>query len=532
MPNVMSKIMTLEEQATKEEIMDRLGQQGYPTYAHLLDKFALHLTADPGVIGYMVPDKGIMVLNRFLTLGQVSTIVRHEILHQYLEHGKRELEKMGGQIDPTLHDLSNIAADYEISNKGYTDSDKRIARAIRLNGEVLKGLVTEDDHEDWIDLTYEEMFDRLREERKKNGSESNQAKKQAQIGSQGSEEMQKAEAAERAAQIAKEQAEEAADSAENQQDKDQAQDAASKAQKAAEMAQGVQDKLSSSSGQKSDSPSDDTQDSEGSGEGQDAQDGKPQSDKQRGKGNASKGNDEGAFSDYSLSPQDLEEIKKRLVEIKDVLSDIDMGRRVQRDSTKAKQKEVSDRKERKEAEFRNNPLNKFVSSLNGFIEKEIEYVRDRTWKKLNPTYAPTGIMKQGITSSAMRTVPLVQVYYDRSGSWDGVPQKEEIGKRGIDSLQKYVREGLLKVEKYYFDTRVSTSPEGMGGGTYGQPILENIKETRPDNVIIITDNDITDCRDTVTVPGAVWFLFVDGVSENLKSHLKGKRLTKSFEIGE
>lgn len=511
MPNVMSKIMTLEEQATKEEIMDRLGQQGYPTYAHLLDKFALHLTADPSVIGYMIPDKGIIVLNRFLSLNQVSTIVRHEILHQYLEHGKRELDKMGGNIDASLHDLSNIAADYEISNKGYTEKDKRIARAIRLNGEVLKGLVTEDDHEDWIDLTYEEMFDKLVDERKKNGSESNQAKQQAQIGSQGNEEMQKAEAAQRNAQIQKEQAEEAAENAGTPEEKQEAEEKAAQAQKAAEMAKDLQDKMSQASGQDGDTDS--------------------ESDDKEGQSGTSKSNGDGAFSDYTLSPQDLEEIKKRLVEIKDVLADTTVGNKVKRDSHKAKQQEIADKKAKAEREYRNNPLTKFVSSLNGFIEKEIEYVRDRTWKKLNPTYAPTGIMKQGITSSVMRTVPLVQVYYDRSGSWDGNVQKEEIGKRGIDSLQKYVREGLLKVEKYYFDTEVSKSPENMGGGTSGAPILENIRETKPDNVIIITDSDISDCTESVTVPGAVWFLFVDGVSENLKSHLSGKRLTRSFEIG-
>ena len=516
MPNVMSKIMTLEEQATKEEIMDRLGQQGYPTYAHLLDKFALHLTADPSVIGYMIPDKGIIVLNRFLSLNQVSTIVRHEILHQYLEHGKRELDKMGGKIDGSLHELSNIAADYEISNKGYTESDKRIARAIRLNGQTLKGLVTEDEHEDWVDLTYEEMFDKLVAERKQNGAESNQAKQQAQIGSQGNEEMQKAEAAERSAQIAKEQAEEAAENASNDEEKQDAEEQAQAASKAAEMAQDIQDKLGKSSGQDTGESSQETKDGD---------------DNTTGTGSTSKDSSNGAFSDYTLSPQDLEEIKNRLTEIKDLLGDATMGQKVRRDSTKAKQKEVSDARARKEASFRNNPLNKFVSSLNGFIEKEIEYVRDRTWKKLNPTYANTGIMKQGITSSAMRTVPLVQVYYDRSGSWDGNPQKEEIGKRGIDSLQKYVREGLLKVEKYYFDTRVSKSPDNMGGGTYGEPILENISQTKPDNVIIITDSDISDCTESVTVPGAVWFLFVDGVSDNLKQHLSGKRLTKSFEIG-
>ena len=511
MPNIMSKIMTLEEQATKEEVMDRLGEQGYPTYAHLLDKFALHLTEDPEVIAYMVPDKGIIVLNRFLSLNQVSTIVRHEILHQYLEHGKRELTELGLKDiqelqDASIHELSNIAADYEISNKGYTERDKRIARAIRLNGETLKGLVTEDDHEDWVDLTYEEMFKKLREERKKNGSESSQAKQQAQIGSQGNAEKQKAESIARAAKIAEEQGEQQAQDASSDSERKDAQEKASKAGQAANKAQELEDKIDQSSGQEGSSSND-----------------KPNN-------GSSSSSDDGAFSDYTLSEQDLEDIKNAIVEIKDLLKDATTGEKVKRDSAKAIKKEREDKKAREEDRFRNNPLNRFVTSLNGFIEKEIEYVRDRTWKKLNPTYAPTGIMRQGIATSIQRKVPLVQVYYDRSGSWDGDAKKENIGQRGIESLNKYVREGLLKVEKYYFDTKVSTSPDNMGGGTNGTPILENIKATRPDNVIIITDSDIGDCRETITVPGAVWFLFVNGVSENLKEHLKGKKLNKSFEI--
>lgn len=504
MPNVMNKIMTLEEQATKEHIMDVLGEQGYPTYAHLLDKFALHLTEDPEVIAYMIPDKGIIVLNRFLSIGQISTIVRHEILHQYLEHGKRELAELGLENikdlqDASIHELSNIAADYEISNKGYTERDKRIARAIRLNGETLKGLVTEDDHRDWVDLTYEEMFKKLREESKKNGAQSTQAKQQAQIGSQGNAEKQKAESIARAAKIAEEQAEQQAQEASSDSERKEAQEKADKAGQVANKAQEIEDKIDQSSGQK----------------GADESNG---------------GSDEdGAFSDYTLSEQDLEDIKKAIIEIKDLLNDVTTGEKVKRDSAKAIKKERDDKKSREEDRFRNNPLNRFVTSLNGFIEKEIEYVRDRTWKKLNPTYAPTGIMRQGIATSIQRKVPLVQVYYDRSGSWNN-ETKQNIGKRGIDSLNKYVREGLLKVEKYYFDTKVSTSPENMDGGTDGTPILENIKATRPDNVIVITDSDIKDCRETVTVPGAVWFLFVNGVSDNLKDHLKGKKLNKSFEI--
>ena len=160
--------VTREEYLGKKQIMDRLSREGYPTYASLLDLFDLNLTNDPQVVGYMIPDRGVIVVNRNLDIEQVSTIVRHEILHEYLAHQLRMQRHLGKDVydnrDATIHELINIAGDYEISNRGYTDKDKDIVRAIKLNGETLRGLVTEDDHPDWVDLTIEEMFDKLYQE--------------------------------------------------------------------------------------------------------------------------------------------------------------------------------------------------------------------------------------------------------------------------------------------------------------------------------------------------------------------------------
>lgn len=487
MSSGISKLMTAEEKATKADIIDLLGEQGYPTYAKLFSKFALHLTADESVIGYMIPNKGIIVINRFLLLNQVSTIIRHEILHQYLDHGNREVAKLGEVRNMSLHELSNIAADYEISNRGYTDNDKRISRRIRLNGQILQGLVTEDEHPDWVDMTYEEMLDELMKEESKDQSKMKQT---IQIGSQGDQAKQQAEAAQRAAQIAKENAE--------------SEEEAEAAEKAQELADEVIDELEDASGIGSEESDD----------------------------NSSKGGktspDKGVFSDYELTPQDLREIEEAIAEIKTLLGDSGTASRIDRENANAIQKDLDVRKAREAERYKRNPLNQFLASLNGFIEKQVDYGRDKTWKKLNPTYSGRGIIRQGRSSSAMSKVPLVQVYYDRSGSWD-TKEKQEIGKRGIDTLNKYVSEGLLKVEKYYFNTELHTEDPG-GGGTAGQPILDHIATTKPDNVIIITDADIHDCTTTLQVPGAVWFLFVNGVSDNLKSHLSGRRLTRSFEI--
>ena len=46
----------------------------------------------------------------------------------------------------------------------------------------------------------------------------------------------------------------------------------------------------------------------------------------------------------------------------------------------------------------------------------------------------------------------------------------------------------------------------------------------------MTDSDIDDCRTNVVVPGAVYFLFKGGESQNLMDHLKGKKLTRKYDI--
>ena len=70
------------------------------------------------------------------------------------------------EIKNTLYSNSifNIAADYEISNRGYTDADKYTVRNININGRIVSGLVTEDQHPDWVDLPVEDMYDKLKEE--------------------------------------------------------------------------------------------------------------------------------------------------------------------------------------------------------------------------------------------------------------------------------------------------------------------------------------------------------------------------------
>ena len=180
--------MTKDEWATKEYLSDKLAEQGYVTYSELFELFDLRLTYNPTVIGYMEPGKGRITLNGTLDEHTLLLVIRHEIMHEYLTHEMRLLDhlakKMGiseeAMDDVTIGDLrniiyssdiANIAGDYEISNRTYTDQDKKDIRKIRLNGQIVSGLVTEIDHPDWVDLPLEDMYDLLEQEREQASQE-------------------------------------------------------------------------------------------------------------------------------------------------------------------------------------------------------------------------------------------------------------------------------------------------------------------------------------------------------------------------
>lgn len=162
--------MTKREFLAKNEIRLLLAKRGYVTYSNLLNDFELHLTKDPEVIGYMIPDRGVITVNENLDIDQVGVIVRHEILHEFFNHAKQLADHLGlakgVSASRSAHKVGNIAGDYDISNRGYTEQDKEDVRHIRIGGETISGLVTEDDHPDWVNLSFTEMYDKLQELRK------------------------------------------------------------------------------------------------------------------------------------------------------------------------------------------------------------------------------------------------------------------------------------------------------------------------------------------------------------------------------
>lgn len=480
--------MTKLEKSAKEQVIEILQEQGYPTYARLFNLFDLNLTEDPGVIGYMEPGKARIVLNSGLSINQVSVVVRHEILHEYFTHGEREKEYIKTHKRNVDHNLSNIAADYEISNRGYTDADKVTVRAIILNNEVLSGLVTEDKHADWVNMTYEEMLDKLLEDEK-----NIQNSTKPQIGDKGNENIQNSEQVEREAQAAKEEAEEQSNSS----DPSEAEEGEENKEKATELQR------------------------------------QAQAAHQQAQKNEKNKDPEDVFPTAEQQKKDAE-LAKRIQEIQRELNNIRNGSNLEKEATNAIEKEKVAKAAKDLKKYNNSANTRFAISLSNFIKRATAIGREKTWRRFNKNYVGSGLLKPGISNSTQAKVPLINVYFDRSGSFSGHPEKTKGAEEAIGALNHYVRRGQIKLKLYYVAMSVESDrevAEDQGGGANGEAILRHIQATKPDNVIILTDSDANvGNAPTVSVPGAVYLLFYEDRADSLIEHFKGYKELKTFFI--
>lgn len=500
--------LTLRNDA-KQEIIKLLREQGYATYARLVSLFDIYLTDDPKVIGYMIPGKAKIVLNKNLLLEQVSTIIRHEILHEFLTHMQRHKEfikahpELHADIDP--ENFFNIAADFEISNKGYTEADKKIAKNISLDGQILRGLVTEYDRPEWVTLSFEEMLERLLNERSLNPDELKSLLDRAKTVSQ--------------------------------KDLD-------------DLSDELDDVQSSSSDKNSEVSDNDPSDKTGSSSKSDEDSSaSPNS-------SSSTGNEEELSKDVDQAKDEISEIKDELKDIEkddgkvfptkeeaDELADIQA--RVDRireflDDIKNKDSAFSEVTYAKQIErakknaiaVRNSSnymISRFRNDITRFINDQIGRDVIDSYARIHPSYEDSEFIVPGRKESDEISIPLINVYHDVSGSFSD-PAKTATAMQVVGSLSALEKQGLIEIDVYYFADKVSTDKNKAGGGTEGAPVLEHILKTKPTNVVIITDGDIHDCTTSVKVPGGVWMLFYGERSANLISHLSGKKTTNYYDI--
>ena len=611
--------MTREEKVTKDYIQTMLAKQGYVTYANIFSNFDLNLTNNPNVVGFMEPSKGRIVVNRNLQANQVSVIIRHEILHFFLEHEQRLVNKLAKKLgfDPdnlSLDQLENIkrelyknktfniAGDYEISNRGYTDEDKEQVRNIELNGQILSGLVTEDKHPDWVDWTLEDMYDALNAERDKQKEQQKQQNQdQNKDDSNDNNSTDDSDSSGDSGNDNSSGDDDSEDNSSNGESSDSSSDGDNDSDDSDSNGDsGVNDdsldnsdNSSNSNSSDSSDSNDNTSDSDNNSNGKsqdnsdDSESSKDSSETSGGGNDDSKSNSKSKSrskdtktqdeKDFDKSPQigeipDDDELAKedeernaqieqereedsendeqsgegdsegsgtseedkeqaRLERIRKILNDKDVAQQITGETDAQVSRSRSATAARNAKKYRNTPIKKFEDSLNKFIKNEVGDERNATWRRFNKNYAGSGILRPGRATVKNKNIPLINVYFDRSGSWDA--SKTQVGEQAIGTLNNYVRKKQIKIDLYYFANKVSDHDDYSslgGGGTKGEPILQHIKQTRPDNVIIMTDSDIMDCTSTVQVPGAVWFLWKDGVSQNLQQHLSGKTQTNNYEI--
>lgn len=231
--------------------------------------------------------------------------------------------------------------------------------------------------------------------------------------------------------------------------------------------------------------------------------------------------------------EDTEELEARIKRLEKALDDSEVAKEITKEAdgqvAKERIKKEIAKSERELKEFRNDPVVQFEGSLNHFIKKQLKMVEEQTYTRFNRRYEGTDFVMKGIKRYESEEMPLVNVYFDRSGSWG--EDKTKVGRQALATLDKYVRAGKLKVNIKYFNTKIFTEyTENGSGGTRGTPILADVLADKPDNVIVMTDSDITDCNEYVQVPGVVWYLFSGGRSSNLETHLTGKMATESYNL--
>ena len=460
----------------KRQMARYLGKQGYGKYARLLSLFDVYSTDDPKIAAYMVPDEGIIVINRTMDDEHASVALRHEILHEFLTHMKR-IKKLYEENPELLqnHDLFNIAADMEISNRGYTDADKVNIRNLKLGDVPFPGWVTEDKYPDWVNMSMEEMY---RELAKLPPIPPPPPGPEGPIGGDGP----------------------GGDGGDGGYGPG-----------------GDGDNPFNPNGPKTSPHFTDQEIDDLKKQLHDAEE-------EYYKNRAGHGLP-------NTSPEEIaERARHRVDEIKKAQDDPTVLDRLKSEVRVAREKERIARDARETKRVQTDPLFQFRISLDEFIKQQTSMIRDMSDDIPSPTYEKErGMFVPTKSMVERKTIPIINVYWDVSGSFDN-EAKTAGARQAISTLNEYERDHKIRINTQYFADRVAPTKEEAGGGTSGQAVLEDIAATKPTNVIVITDNGVYDCQSTVKVPGAVWILYYDGESPNLSDHLFGKQKTRHYII--
>ena len=183
--DITRHFMTDRERKVKKALCQLLIDKGHRKYAERFWKLDFNIIDSKKhpdfTAAISFDDATVFISDGFLGSGQgifnqLDVLLRHEMAHNLMMHQIRMMyvfKKLHAD-DPdeayehiryssSLHEILNIIEDFEISNKRYSSEDKQIVRNMMLNGEVIGGLVTEDNR-GWDKLSLEAMYDELSKE--------------------------------------------------------------------------------------------------------------------------------------------------------------------------------------------------------------------------------------------------------------------------------------------------------------------------------------------------------------------------------
>jgi hypothetical protein len=184
--DIARHFMTDRERKLKKALCQLLIDKGHRKYAERFWKLDFNIIDSkkhPDFTAAISFDEAtVFISDGFLGSGQgifnqLDVLLRHELAHNLMMHQIRLMHvfKKLHASDPdnayehirysaSLHEILNIIEDFEISNKRYTTEDKKIVKAMQLNGRVIGGLVTEDHRQAWENMSVEAMYDELSKE--------------------------------------------------------------------------------------------------------------------------------------------------------------------------------------------------------------------------------------------------------------------------------------------------------------------------------------------------------------------------------
>ena len=195
-------------------------------------------------------------------------------------------------------------------------------------------------------------------------------------------------------------------------------------------------------------------------------------------------------------------------------------------------------------------LDDFEMDFYAAIHNQVETIKQEilSYDEINAEYESEDvIMKTEVEKEIpAEAKPIIDIYFDVSGSWQEKDIK--IGESAVASVKIFEDQGDIVMNIFYFSDGVDNVSmqhcrDTYGEGTHAWPeILQNIKATGAQNVLIMTDDDFErlsrwddpsspKMNGSLTVDGCVWYLWKNGeASPCCLPKLKGRQGTHQYSF--